>query len=294
MSHKERSSGRRPVGARTECSVISQRRVLVRRSSPLLDRGELTHLERVPVDPDLALEQWEGYRAAFTAAGWLVTEVEPADEHPDGVFVEDTVVMFGELAVLTQPGAESRTGEVVGTERALRALSEEEPALRVARISRAGRLDGGDVLKLGQTAYVGVGSRTNVEGVRQLATLIEPLGWRVVSVPVTRVLHLKSGVTALPDGTVIGYPPEVDAPETYPTFLAVPEGLGSAVVDLGDGSVLMSSAAPRTAELLAARGLRVVTVSITEFEKMEACVTCLSVRLRPRCNLSPGRSEPLR
>jgi dimethylargininase len=99
-------------------------------------------------------------------------------------------------------------------------------------------------------------------------------------VPVTRVLHLKSAVTALPDGTVIGYPPLVDDPGVFPQFLAVPEPHGTAVVVLDDETVLMSAAAPQTESLLRGRGLTVLTVPITEFEKLEGCVTCLSVRLR--------------
>ena len=100
------------------------------------------------------------------------------------------------------------------------------------------------------------------------------------AVPVTRVLHLKSAVTALPDGTIIGWPPHVDDPDVFPQFLAAPEEHGTAVVDLNGDRVLMSADAPRTAELLAARGLAVTRVSLSEFEKLEGCVTCLSVRLR--------------
>ena len=142
------------------------------------------------------------------------------------------------------------------------------------------------MLKVGRTAYVGRGGRTDEAGIAQLAACSEPRGWTVVAVPVTKVLHLKSGVTALPDGTVVGFPPLVDDTGAYPSFLAVPEEHGTAVVDLGDSAdgrraVLMSADAPRTAELYAARGLEVVTVPITEFEKLEGCVTCLSVRIRP-------------
>ncbi len=254
--------------------------LLVRRPSPRLAEGEVTHLERSPVDPGLALEQWEGYVAAFRARGWTVTEAEPVDEHPDGVFIEDTVVVFGDLAVLTSPGAASRVGEVASTERALRGLVAQGLELEVARIAPPGHLDGGDVLKVGRTAYVGQGSRTDAAGISQLAELLEPRGWTVTPVPVAKVLHLKSGVTALPDGTVIGWEPNVDDPGAYPRFLGVPEEHGTAVVDLGDGAVVMSDDAPGTAELLAARGLGVERVPISEFEKLEGCVTCLSVRLR--------------
>ena len=128
-------------------------RILVRRPSPQLADGQLTHLSRLPVDAGLALEQWTGYVSAFRAHDWDVTEVEPADEHPDGVFIEDTVVVFGELAVLTSPGASSRRGEVASVERALLALHDH---LEFARIEPPGWLDGGDVLKVDRTAYVGL------------------------------------------------------------------------------------------------------------------------------------------
>lgn len=106
------------------------------------------------------------------------------------------------------------------------------------------------------------------------------MGARVVPVPLSGVLHLKSAVTALPDGTVIGYPPWAGGTDAFPRFLPLPEEAGAHVVLLGDGALLMSATAPRTAELLAARGWTPVPVEIGEFEKLEGCVTCFSVRLR--------------
>lgn len=248
---------------------------LVRRPGPRLADGLLTHLDRVPVDVDLAHRQWELYAAAMQSEGWELYEVEPADDCPDAVFVEDTAVVYGDLAVITRPGADERKPEVAGTELALRGLG-----YRIARIEAPGTLDGGDVLKHGGTVWVGLGGRTNQDGADQLASHLAPLGAEVVGVPVTKVLHLKSAVTALPDGTVVGYPPLVDDPEVYPSFLAVPEEPGSHVVLLDSGTVLMSTSAPRSRELFEQRGLRVVAVDLSEFEKLEGCVTCLSVRLR--------------
>ncbi|WP_435744704.1 dimethylargininase [Nocardioides sp. SYSU DS0663] len=255
------------------------RRALVRRPGPRLADGLLTHLERRPVDVDLALRQWEGYVAALAAEGWEVIEVEPADQCPDAVFVEDTCVVLGDLAVVSRPGADERKPETVAAERALR-----EAGYRVAHIEAPGTLDGGDVLKHvtpdGATVWVGLGGRTNASGLDQLRGHLEPLGAAVVGVPVTKVLHLKSAVTALPDGTVVGYEPLVDDPGAWDSFLPVPEEPGSHVVVLDDQTVLMASSAPETIALYRQRGLRVVDVDISEFEKLEGCVTCLSVRLR--------------
>ena len=253
-----------------------RRVALVRIPASNLDEGELTFLEREPVDKGRADEQWDNYCAALVAEGWETVEVDAAPDLADSVFVEDAVVLFGDLAVITSPGAESRRGEVESVERAVRAV----PGLTVARIELPGTLEGGDVLKVGSTVYVGASSRTNAEGIRQLRALLMPHGYGVVAVPVTKALHLKSTMTALPDGTIIGDPDLVDVPGLFPSFLPVPEPAGVAVVELSPESLLMSSAAPRTASMLSGLGYRVVTVDIDEFEKLEGCVTCLSVRVR--------------
>jgi dimethylargininase len=250
-------------------------RLLVRRPSPRLAHGELTHLERADIDAARAAEQWRTYVDVFRRRGWDVVEAPTADEHADGVFVEDAVVIFGDLAVLTRPGAESRRAEVSSMRPVVDGLG-----LEVASIDAPGTLDGGDVLKVGRTVYVGAGARTDSDGIGQLRALLEPRGWVVREVPVTKVLHLKSAVTALPDGTIIGYEPLVDDPSVFDAFLAVPEEHGSAVVVLDDMTVLMSADAPGTARMLAERGLEVETAAVTEFEKLEGCVTCLSVRVR--------------
>ena len=250
-------------------------RCLVRPPSPRLADGLLTHVERVPVDAALARRQWRGYVDALQAHGWSVREVPALDGAPDGVFVEDALVMFDDLGVVTRPGDPARRVETAS----MAAVLDE---LGVERVDLTGpaRLDGGDVLKVGRTAYVGLGGRTDAAGVEALRSVVGPRGWTVVGVPVTRALHLKSAVTALPDGTVIGHPPLVDDPGVFPGFLAVPEPEGAHVVVLDEGAVLMATSAPRSAALFRERGLDVVTVDIGEFEKLEGCVTCLSVRMR--------------
>src|SRR3712207_385630 len=176
-----------------------QKRALVRRPGPRLADGLVTHIPRTGIDGDLALRQWQGYVDALRAEGWETIEVPPADDCPDAGFVEDTVVVHGDLAVVSRPGADERRPETAGTEKTLAALG-----YRIARIEAPATLDGGDVLEHDGTVWVGLGGRTNEAGLAQLAALLAPLGAEGGGVPVTRVPHLKSGVTALPDGTVIG------------------------------------------------------------------------------------------
>jgi dimethylargininase len=251
---------------------MADRVALVRRPSSRMADGITTHIDRLPADGALAAEQHAAYVAAVAGAGWTVREVPPADELPDCAFVEDTVVMLGDLAVLTRPGAEERRAEVAGAAEVVAALG-----LDVARIEDPGTLDGGDVLQVGSTVYVGRSGRTNADGIRQLRRHAATRGRTVVPVRLHGVLHLKSAVTALPDGTFVAADPSLFDTAPFPTMRVVPEEAGSHVVLTGDGAILMAASAPRSAEMFDDLGFDVVTVDIGEFEKREGCVTCLSV-----------------
>jgi dimethylargininase len=234
--------------------------------------GITTHIDRVPADGALALRQHEAYVDAVAGAGWTIREVPAADDLPDCAFVEDTVVVLDDLAVLTRPGAAERRPEVAGADEAVRSLG-----LEAARIEPPGTLDGGDVLQVGRTVYVGRGGRTNAAGIRQLRKHAATRGRVVVPVALDGVLHLKSAVTALPDGTFIASDVSVFDPAPFPTMRLVPEEAGSHVILMGAGTIVMAASAPRSAELFDDLGFDVVTVDISEFEKREGCVTCLSV-----------------
>ncbi|MEU8796837.1 dimethylargininase [Spirillospora sp. NPDC048819] len=244
-------------------------RALVRPPGPRLAEGIVTHASRRPVDAALAARQHEAYVEALRSAGWRVRAVAAADDQPDAAFVEDALVVCGDVAVVARSGERRRRGELPGAEQAARELG-----LRVERIKEPGTLDGGDVLQVGDTVYVGRGARTNEEGICQLAHLLG--GRKVVPVDVRGCLHLKSAMTALPDGGLIGVPEMVDT-AVLPCLRVPREPAGAHVVVIGPGHVLMSASAPRTAAGLAADGLRVTSVDISEFEALDGCVTCLSV-----------------
>ncbi|HEX4441951.1 MAG TPA: arginine deiminase-related protein [Galbitalea sp.] len=262
-------------GLRVVAPPEVHRVALVRAPATTLAKGELTHLKRKPVKYQKAQDQWDAYVAALESEGFRVQRVDADDAYPDCVFIEDMVVMLGQIAVVTSPGAESRKGETDAVEAAVLDLG-----LETRHIRLPGTLDGGDVLKVGKTIYVGKSSRTNSEGIRQFRAIAIELGYEVVGVPATKALHLKSSVTALPDGTVIGHGALVERPSIFERYLEVPEVEGVAVVVLTNNSVLMSASAPKSAALIADLGYRVTTVEIGEFEKLEGCVTCLSVRIR--------------
>ena len=250
---------------------MTDRIALVRPPSSRMGDGIVTHLDRTDVDPALAAEQHARYVDALAAAGWAIREAPAADELPDSAFIEDTVVVCDGLAVLARPGAVERRPEVEGAEAAVR-----EFGLEVARIEAPGVLDGGDVLQVGDTVYVGRGGRTNGEGIRQLRAHLRGRTV-VVPIPLGSVLHLKSAVTALPDGTIVCADRSLLDTSPLPGLRDVPEEGGAHVVLLGEGRVLMAASAPRTAELFDDWGFDVAVVDIGEFERMEGCVTCLSV-----------------
>lgn len=251
------------------------KKALVRRPSPRLAEGIVSFLPRRPVDVQLAGRQWEAYVAALSSAGWEVVEVVPAGDCPDSVFVEDTMVVFRDRAVMARSGARARRAEVDGAREAVEAVG-----YPTKSIEAPGTVDGGDVLKIGNTIYVGQSGRTNAAGFAQLCDLLEPAGARLVPVPVTKVLHLKSSLTALPDGTAIGLPSLVDDPDLFPRFRPVAEADGGPVVLLGGRKVLLAAGCPQTEAMLRELGYQPVVVDISEFLKVEGSVTCLSVRLR--------------
>lgn len=255
-------------------------RAIVRRPSPRLADCELTHRERVPIDVDRARHQHEAYVELLGGLGAEITWLEPADEHPDGVFVEDTAVVVPPVAVLTRPGAASRRGEVATMRPEL--ARDGRP---VVDLLPPARLDGGDVVLVGLTLYVGVTERTDDEGRHQLTDAVRPHGYQVVPVAVSGVLHLKSALAALPDGTFVARRDHVDpAALGHAIILDAPEPTGADVLAMGEALVI-SASAPRTAAAVADLGWTVHLVDIGEFEKAEAGVTCLSVldaRLAPQ------------
>jgi dimethylargininase len=185
------------------------------------------------------------------------------------------VLMFKDVAIVALPGADQRKPEAAEVASLVQSLG-----YRIERIEHPATFDGGDALKVGSTIYVGLSGRTNAAGIEQLRAILSPLGANVIAVPLTKVLHLKSAITALPDETIVGWLPAVDDVDMFPTFVATPEESGAHVVLIGGNKLLMSSGCPQTAAMFRKMGYEPVEVDIDEFIKLEGCVTCLSVRLR--------------
>jgi dimethylargininase len=243
----------------------------------LVNACELTFLDRVPMDFELALTQHAGYREALEHAGAHVLTLDASPDLADSVFIEDTAIVLDELAILTCPGAPSRQSELTYVEPAL------APYRRLARIQAPGTLDGGDALRIGRTLFVGVSTRTNAEGIRQLEQVVRPLGYTIAPVAVLGSLHLKTACTALDATTILLNPAWID-PEPFKGFERIPvaadEPFGANVLPIA-GRLIVNEAFPWTLDLIVEHsetiGVQLIPVNISEFGKAEAGLTCLSL-----------------
>ena len=252
-------------------------RALLRMPSPALAECELTHIERVAIDLDRAAEQHQAYAALLAKVGVDITILDPLAQFPDSCFVEDAALAFPECFVLTSPGVASRRGEPAE-------LRVHLPADRsILTIETPATIDGGDVLTVGRSVFVGLTSRTNAAGVEALGAALAPYGYSVTGVPGDAALHLKTAVTAPDDRTVLINPALIDR-NVFAAFDQIEcdpsEPFAGNCLRLGD-TVVMQSAHPRTAALLAARGFAVKGVDVSEFAKAEAGLTCLSLIIPP-------------
>lgn len=238
-----------------------------------INRCELTHLARTPIDYARAVEEHDAYERCLEALGCRVQRLPNAPELPDSVFVEDAAVVFDDIAVIARPGAESRRPEVESVADALRGHR------TVARIDAPATLDGGDVLVTPNGVFVGISGRTNEEGAQELARILEPFAVRVTPVRVSGCLHLKSAVTLADAATLLLNPDWIDRAH-FRTFdlLEVDREEPFAANVLRIGNTLVCAAAhPRTRSRLEARGLRTMTVPAGELAKAEGGVTCCSI-----------------
>jgi dimethylargininase len=252
-------------------------RAFTRAVSARLSQCELTHLDRVPIDAAKAELQHESYERALAEAGFEVIRLPALPDSPDAVFVEDTALLLGGHAVITRPGAASRLSETDSTAAGLEAHFE------VHRIS-SGHVDGGDVLRIGQTLYVGLSTRTDAEGLRALKQLAAPLDFDVVEARLRDCLHLKTGATfAGADGSgapvLLYHEASVDPAQfsgVRPFAVDSAEPAAANCLRVGD-SLILPAGNPRTADTLRSRGFNIAEVDVSELQKAEAGVTCMSL-----------------
>jgi len=241
--------------------------------SPGIVHCELTFVARQPIDLAKAVQQHGAYQRLLENFGAHVISL-PAELHlPDSMFVEDPAIVLDELAIIFPLGTESRRPEAATIAQALAKFRQ------LACVELPGQVEGGDILRIGRRLFAGQSSRTNAEGIRQLASITAPFGYEVVSVPVTGCLHLKSAATYIGRNTLLANRAWFDT-EPLAGFewidVAPDESHAANALALGD-TVIFPASFPRTRDRLEARGFHVTPIDISELQKAESGLTCSSL-----------------
>ncbi len=224
-----------------------------------------------PVDLALARQQHFAYVTALRELGLQVTELAPDEDFPDACFVQDVALAIDGQFIVTRPGAESRRGEPDAMMDALRSTG-----LPIQRIVAPAMLDGGDVMLTEDAAYVGLGARTNTDAVAQLQGMLRR---KVIGVPLPAGLHLLSSCSYLGDGKVLVTRACADCPEMqgFEQFVIAPDETYAANVLVLGRHALMPAGFPLTESILRSAGLQPHLLDMSEFEKRDGGVTCLSL-----------------
>ncbi len=251
---------------------------VTRQVSPAMAHCALSHVERQEIDLPLAARQHAVYVEALRALGCKVIELPAEAELADCVFVEDMAIVLDEVAVMTRSGAESRRAESASI---AQVLAGHRPLLH---IKEPGTLDGGDVMRIGRTLYVGLSGRSNPAAIEQLRKLLAPWDYRVEAVAIRDCLHLKSAVTCVADGLLLIQPEWIDV-AAFASFRSIAidpsEPHAANTLRIGD-RLIYPDCFPRTSERLAAEGIASLLVDVSELQKAEGAVTCCSLVFNPR------------
>ncbi len=246
---------------------------ITRDVSPRFNECEITHIDRTPIDLDVARVQHHGYVQTLKELGCAVLELPAEPDLPDSVFVEDTALVLPDVALLTRPGADSRKPETDSIARAL------TPYREIVRISAPATVDGGDVLVLGKNIFVGLSTRSNTTAIEQMNNLLGKYGYHVQGVELHDCLHLKSAVTRVDESTLLINRRWVDI-EHFEGFDLIdidPSEPYAANCLPVNGAIIYPTAFPRTRRILGERGYKVKAVQVNELAKAEGAVTCCSL-----------------
>ncbi len=226
-------------------------------------------------DYQKALNQHDDYIKALENCGLEVFILEPDQTFPDSVFIEDTCLITRACTVITRPGADSRRGEIRSVEQAVRSLD-----LPLESIKAPGTLDAGDIMMVGDHYYVGLSNRTNETGVAQLGKILKKYGMTVSAIPLSTVLHLKTGLSYLEHNNLLAYGEFLDRPEFRDhNILAVNEKEAYAANSVWiNEMVIVPAGFPQTEKMIENQGYETLLVDVSEFRKLDGGVSCLSLR----------------
>ena len=260
---------------------------IVREVSSSINDCELSFHARQPIDVARAIAQHQAYQDCLTELGVRIVSLPAEPELPDAVFVEDPAVVVNEIAVISNMGAPSRRPEATSL---AKMLARYRP---LKFLTEPATLDGGDVLRIGRSVFVGLSRRTNRDGIDQLRGLLGPYGYQVQPVEVSGCLHLKSACSHIGNNTILVNRSWIDAePLSEFELLDVPEEEPAAAnALLVNDVVIIPASFPKTRALLERRGFQVRTIDVSELQKAEAGVTCTSLLFEDETLSAVGTPE---
>ena len=227
--------------------------------------------------PELAkaLEQHKAYIHALEKCGTEVTILPSTIEFPDSTFVEDTAVLTPRFAVISNPGALSRNGEIHDMESVIKSFYE-----TIYYIKDPGTLDGGDILQIEDHFYIGVSVRTNLEGARQLKQIFESEGYKATIIYLEKFFHLKTGIAYLGDQTIVVAGEFIDHPDfsSFKKIIVPPEEEYAANCIRVNDYVIIPAGNPVTKQKINVAGYPTVELDMSEFRKLDGGLSCLSLR----------------
>jgi len=246
---------------------------ITRAVSPGIVHCELTFLTRQSINLAKAEQQHHAYQALLAQCGARVISLPAEPTLPDSMFVEDPAIVLDELAIIFPLGTESRRPESASIAQALAKFR------KLARVELPGQVEGGDLLLINRRLFAGLSTRTNAEGIRQLAAILAPHNYQVLGVPVTGCLHLKSAVTYLGHNTLLANRAWFD-PSPLTGFdwidVAPDEPHAANALAIRD-TVIFPASFPQTRARLETRGFHVTPLDISELQKAESGLTCSSL-----------------
>jgi dimethylargininase len=246
---------------------------ITRAVSPAINGCERTHIPVQPIYPERAARQHSAYEQALERLGATLIRAAALPAMADAVFVEDMAVVFDEIAIIGSSTVVSRRGEAESIAALLNAH-------RICkRIEPPGFLEGGDILRVGRKVYAGLSTRTNQNGIDCLRAFLSPFDYEVKAAPVRECLHLKTACSYLGRNQLLANPGRIDIGCFRDLeIIEVPAGEQEAanVLAIGD-RILMPMGFPRTCAVLQSRGWLVETLDISELQKAEAGLTCMSI-----------------
>lgn len=249
-------------------------KAIVRKPSKSIVNGLTTASLGVP-DYELALIQHQKYIEALKGCGLEITILEADENYPDSTFVEDTAILTPRCAIITNPGALSRKGEVLVVEKTVRKFYQ-----NIEKIDGNGTVEGGDIMMVDKHFYIGLSERTNTEGAKQLTNILEKYGMTASTVSLKKMLHLKSGLSYLEENNLVITGEFIEKPE-FAKFNKIIVGTDedyAANCIWVNGNVLIAKGFPKAKKLIEKAGYKTIVLDMSEYQKIDGGLSCLSLR----------------